>query len=179
MMTAKKLSKSGVRGPDIATILRDQFEIIDSALTKAPKHWGRNVVNVELPLIFNIPGLATGDAQRLIYSSILKRMIDNGLNPRITMTQKRTVLYLQWVADIDQKEVDAMSSLIKRCRLSYDDVPAFLEGTDEQTIKIPSSLPRKNTTRQKKSKTKEEEPATDFATTVPDWAADPKPTLPT
>ena len=47
---------------------------IDDKMLHSDKSWGRNVITHDLPTSFIFPGLEKKDAQRMIYSQILKSL---------------------------------------------------------------------------------------------------------
>ena len=125
-VTAKQLSKSGARGREIDLIVREQLQIIDDRLLHSERSWGRNVIMYELPLIFALPGLDKRDAQRIIYSAILRSLDKRGFETRIVLEADRTVLCVAWMTDLDVDEVEAMSALIRAKRVAPADLEPFV-----------------------------------------------------
>jgi hypothetical protein len=118
-VSAKQLSKTGAQGKDIDAIWREQIQIIDDRLTRAPRTWGRNVVTYDLPTSFpGILGLEKDNAQRIIYTSIIKSLDRRGFETRILLESNRTTLYIAWVTDLSAEEVEAMNALIVAKRIS-------------------------------------------------------------
>jgi hypothetical protein len=124
-VTAKQLSKSGARGKDVDSIIREQLQIIDDKLLHADRAWGRNIVAIELPSSFNILGLARQDGQRLVYSTLLRSLLNREFEVRLQMDKARTTLFVAWDADLDQEELDAMNKLIREHRIQAEELAGF------------------------------------------------------
>jgi hypothetical protein len=136
-LTAKQLSKSGARGKDLETIVHEQLALIDSKLRGAERTWGRNIVACELPMLPALPGLEKKDAQRIVYSMILRSLDEREFDTKILLETERTVIYIAWMTDLDAKEVEAMNALIRNKRIQRADVNDFIQhGTlaDSQSI---------------------------------------------
>lgn len=126
-VTAKQLSKSGARGKDLETIVHEQLSIIDSKLRGAERTWGRNVVACELPMLPALPGLDKKDAQRIVYSMILRSLDEREFDTKILLENERTVVYIAWMTDLDAKEVEAMNALIRNKRIQRTEVNDFIQ----------------------------------------------------
>lgn len=124
---ASQISKSGAKGKELDTTIREQLQIIDDKLLKAERTWGRNSVTHELPVSISIPGLAKKDAQRILYSAILRSLERRGFEVRILLDDDHTILYIVWTTDLDSKEVDAMNFIIRSKRISADAVEDFIQ----------------------------------------------------
>lgn len=125
-VTAKQLSKSGAKGKDLDAIVREQLLIIDDRLQRADRTWGRNVIAHDLPTSFTFPGLEKKDAQRIIYAAIARSLLDRGFGVRMLLEADRTVLFLEWVTDLNSEEVEAMNRLIRQVRIEASNVESFL-----------------------------------------------------
>ena len=124
-VTAKQLSKSGARGKDLDSVVRDQLQIIDEKLLHADRTWGRNVVAHDLPTVVGLPGLDKKDAQRIVYSAVLRSLEKRGFEARILLEEARTTVYIAWATDLDTEEVDAMNRLIRLRRIQAAELGAF------------------------------------------------------
>ena len=125
-VTAKQLSKSGAKGKDLDGIVREQLLIIDDHLQRADRTWGRNVIAHDLPTSFSFPGLEKRDAQRIIYATIIRSLRERGFSVRLLLEVEHTVLYIEWVTDLNAEEVDAMNCLIRQVRITSEEVEAYL-----------------------------------------------------
>ena len=125
-VTAKQLSKSGAKGKDLDAVVREQLLIIDDRLQRADRTWGRNIVALDLPTNFTFPGLEKKDAQRIIYTAIVRSLQDRGFGVRLLLDPDRTKIFLEWVTDLNSEEVEAMNRLIRTVRISADELEAFL-----------------------------------------------------
>jgi hypothetical protein len=126
-VTAKKLSKSGARGKDLDAVVREHLQIIDDKLLKADRTWGRNVVTHNLPTMLTLPGLDKKDAQRIVYSTILRSLDRRGFETRILLEPDYTTIYIAWMTDLDIEEVEAMNALIRMKRVQRDAIESFIQ----------------------------------------------------
>lgn len=124
-LRAEQLSKAGTRGKELDVIVREQLQIIDDRLTKADRTWGRNVVPYELPESFNFPGLEKKQAQRIIYTSIIKSLEERGFEVALVLESNRNMIYIAWESDITEEQVDAMNRTIRRVRIDADKIDSF------------------------------------------------------
>lgn len=130
-VTAKQLSQTAARGKDIQNIIRDQIQLIDKKLLETPKVWGRNVVPCDLPTTIAIPGLNKQDAQKIVYSSIVRSLESRGFEVRLLLTEAKerepaiSRIYIAWVTDLDVAEVEAMNALVKQKRIAPEEVEKF------------------------------------------------------
>ena len=164
-ITAGQLSKTGARGKDIDTIVREHLQIIDDKLLRAERTWGRNVVTYDLPSNLGLPGLDKRDAQRIIYSSIVKSLQKRGFEVRILLETEQTVLYIAWVTELNVEEIEAMNRLIRDVRISRADLKIFLQKGTSAARGRPSAP----ATDGKKPAERKVRPPT--APPLPDWAA--------
>jgi len=134
-VTAKQLSKSGARGKELDIVVREHLQILDDKLLKVERRWGRNVVTYDLPIILPLPGLSRDDAQRIVYSSIMRNLDKRGFETRILLDTGRTTIYIAWNADLDEAEVEAMNYLIRTKRIYHDDIKTFSQRVDRTTPK--------------------------------------------
>lgn len=140
-ITATQLSKTGARGKDIDTIVRDQLQIIDDKLLRADRSWGRNVVTYDLPNNMSLPGLEKRDAQRIVYSSIIKSLVLRGFEVRLLLEKNQTVLYIAWVTILNVEELEAMNKLLHDVRITRTELNQFLQrGTSAVHGKAPVTL---------------------------------------
>lgn len=126
-VSAKQLSKSGARGKDLDAVVREHLQIIDDKLLKADRTWGRNVVTHDLPIVLALPGLDKKDAQRIVYSTILRSLDRRGFETRILLEPDFTRVYIAWMTDLDIEEVEAMNALIRAKRIQQDALETFVQ----------------------------------------------------
>ena len=125
-LTAKQLSKSGARGKELDTLVREQLHILDDHLQRSERTWGANFVVYDLPTSFNFPGLDKKDAQRIVYTAVIKSLRERGFEVRLLLVPERTALYVKWVTDLNSAEIEAMNRLITEVRIAPEAVEAFL-----------------------------------------------------
>jgi hypothetical protein len=126
-VTAKQLSKSGARGKDLDAVVREHLQIIDDKLLRADRTWGRNVVTHDLPTVLTLPGLDKKDAQRIVYSTILRSLDRRGFETRILLEANATTVYIAWMTDLDIEEVEAMNALVRAKRIERDSLKTFVQ----------------------------------------------------
>jgi len=126
MITANKLSKLSVKVRELENVIKEHLYIIDEKMLKADKCWGRNVIAHELPTIFVIPGIDRKDSQRMVYSSILKNLQKRGFDVRILIEANRTMVYISWVCEYSQDELESMDAIIKNTRILGNEVEEFI-----------------------------------------------------
>jgi hypothetical protein len=125
-VTAKQLSKSGARGKDLDSMVGDQLRLIDDKLLHADRTWGRNIVSHDIPVALSLPGLDKKDAQRIVYSAILRSLDKRGFEVRILLEQDHTTVHIAWMTDLDVEEVEAMNALIRSKRIQREGLDDFL-----------------------------------------------------
>lgn len=136
-LTAKELSKSGARSSEIDGIIREQLRMIDEKLQRADRVWGRNVVPVSLSLTFGLVGLGKKESQRIVYAEIIKSLKDRGFEVNILIEKTQTVLYVAWVTDLNQEEVDAMNKIIAGARIQPSDIDRIMGHEKKGTAGAP------------------------------------------
>lgn len=126
-VTAKQLSKSGARGKDLDAVVREHLQIIDDKLLKADRTWGRNVITHDLPTMLALPGLDKKDAQRIVYSTILRSLENRGFETRIVLEPDFTKIFIVWMTDLNSQEIEAMNTLIRTKRIQPELVETFVQ----------------------------------------------------
>jgi hypothetical protein len=126
MITANKLSKLSVKVRELENVIKEHLYIIDEKMLKSDKCWGRNVIAHELPTIFVIPGIDRKDSQRMVYSSILKNLQKRGFDVRILIEANRTMIYISWICEYSQDELESMDAIIKNTRILGNEVEEFI-----------------------------------------------------
>jgi len=133
-VSAKQLSKSGARGKQLDTLIRDQLQIIDDRLLQADRTWGRNVVAVDLPTAIPLAGLDKKDAQRIIYSTIIRSLERRGFETRLLLEPEHTKIFISWMTDLDSTEIEAMNIVIREKRIDTKDLAIYLECGNSTSI---------------------------------------------
>ena len=126
MLTASKLSRLSVKIKELDTLIKEHLFIIDDKMLKSDKTWGRNVIAHELPTVFIMPGVDRKDAQRLVYSSILKNLEKRGFDARILLENNKTILYIAWIGEHSKEDFDDMNRTILKNRIMPNQVEEFV-----------------------------------------------------
>ena len=127
-ITLKHLSKLSARTKELEGVIREHLQIIDDKLLHSDKTWGRNIVTHDLPTSFIYPGLDKKDAQRMIYSSIIKNLQKRGFEVKILLETERTIIYISWTCEYDTTELDTMNTIIRDNRILASDIDLFING---------------------------------------------------
>ena len=125
-VTVKQLRQSGAKGKYLNAAVHELLLYIDEKLLCANREWGRNVVPIELPTIYGFPGLEKCDAQRIIYTAIVRSLQDRGFGVRLLLESDKTILYLQWDIELAANEVTAMNQLIQQVRIAPEEIDNLL-----------------------------------------------------
>ena len=136
-ITLKQLSKLSAKTKELDNVIREHLQIIDDKLLHSDKSWGRNVISHDLPVSFIYPGLDKKDAQRMIYSNIIKSLEKRGFEVKILLETERTILYIRWTCEYDTLELDTMNSIIRDNRIQPTDIDTFILGTTRSGKNIP------------------------------------------
>ena len=127
-VTAKQLSTTGAKGKHLDVHIRDLLAVIDDKLQRQEKRWGRNVVPCDLPTDFRLPGLHRANAQRLIYTAIIRSLRERGFTVRLLLEPSKVIIYVEWVTDMSPEEVRSMNRLIARVRIESKNLKDYLES---------------------------------------------------
>ena len=125
-VTVQNLNRAGAKGKLLDGIVREQLTIIDDKLTRADRTWGRNVVVHDLPTCISLPGLEKKDAQRILYSMIIRSLEKRKFEVRIVLADDVSTLYIAWTTNLAGEEVEAMNDLIGKRMITKDEIKSFV-----------------------------------------------------
>lgn len=128
-VTPDTLSASASRGLDV--IVKDVAALVDKAILDAPRQCGPNVATCELPTEFPTSTLRKADAQRVVYSSIIRSLQARKFtNVRIYLGKddNKAVLVVGWVSELDQKDIAAMDRVISGARITKEELERLTSG---------------------------------------------------
>ncbi len=147
-VTAKQLSKSGAKGKNLDGIVREQLQIIDTKLLQHDRMWGWNIVAYELPSSFpGAIGLERKEAQRIVYSSILKSIKNRGFQVKVYLSAQQSMVYIGWETDLDPEEAEEMTKLIRGCCLTSEGRREFLKSPKKRKNQKRSRIKPKQNSR--------------------------------
>lgn len=114
--------------------IENQIQVINSKLCEHVGIWGRNVVAHELPMVFDAPGIDLKQAQLFVYSSLVKYYSDKQYEVGVSIGETCT-LYIAYVLVMDEKEVEAMTQLLRSHQLDGQGVARFTrEGPSHRPL---------------------------------------------
>ncbi len=128
-VTAAQLGRTGVRSKEIETVVRDLIQTADVELNRFPKQWGRNVMSFDLPVNFNFSGLERKHAQRVVYVAVGRSLEERGFTVRMRIEETICTLFIEWVSDINEKEVAEMNQYLEQRQIVGSEVDEFLSPT--------------------------------------------------
>ncbi len=111
-------------------LVKDHLLRIDAIIEAHDRVLGINCVPYDLPVVLEIPGMSTEDWQLILFSSLMKSLLDRGFTVKIRLAKESNVLYIAWVAEITEEELRAMRSIIRVNRVDDD---SFLEDLRTST----------------------------------------------
>jgi hypothetical protein len=120
-VTSGQLNKNTSRKKDFDYIVREQLQLIDSKLLSTEQKWGKNIISHELPQNLQTSGIKKIDAQRIVYSSIIRSLSDRGFTVKILIKKDCARLFVAWVTKLEQDEIEEMTNIINEHALA---VPA-------------------------------------------------------
>jgi hypothetical protein len=98
----------------INVIVQSQLDIVNQKIMNHNANWGRNVIAVNLQDNFVINKLEKIDAQRIIYSKMIKSLKKRGFDVKIALGKNggKTTLYVAWKVGYEKEECEQMNKLI-------------------------------------------------------------------
>ena len=129
-ITAKQMSQMSICSRELDSYVASLLQTIDSHLERAPKTWGRNVVTIELPDCIILGNLTKSEAQRLVYSKVLRDIDKRGFEVRILLEGCQSLLYIAWTTAFSDEESRAMTEIIKAKRIRPEAVESFMVNGD-------------------------------------------------
>lgn len=122
-ITAKKLNGNSLKNKDLDLMIKEQLQIIDDKILRSDKGIGKNFITHSLPTnVINIIGYEKADIQRVMYSSILCSLEQRGFKVRIMMEKDLTILYIEWIVEIENILLDRMNSILGEKRIDRDEL---------------------------------------------------------
>lgn len=111
--------------------LREWLQLIDNKIRDADRVFGRNVITVDLPVSFGIPGLDKKEQQRYIYCNILLSLRKRGFEVRILLNDDTTRLYIAFTISFTPEQLETMSAVIRDSLIRPAQVAAFFEPSPD------------------------------------------------
>lgn len=141
-ITAVQLGRTGTRSKEIETVVRDLIQTADVALGRHPKGWGRNVMPFDLPVNFNFSGLERKDAQRVVYVAVAQSLEERGFTVKILIEETICTMFIEWVSDIDTKEIAEMNRFLEQRQIVGNEVQGFLDKRRRKAADPTQRVPR-------------------------------------
>lgn len=130
-LTAKRLSRVSPSWRGLDGIIHEHLLAIDDKITRSPQSWGRNHIIHNLPMVFASPGIEKADAQRAVYSAIIRSLEKRGFGVRILLENDQTVLFVDWDSGLGSEELAAMNDLIASKLILREEVQEFVRKENE------------------------------------------------
>lgn len=89
---------------DILKRLRDEL--------KEARIAGKYDMFTTIPIQYEIPNMKNGDSQRIIFSSVIQVFIDQGYTVKIKPEKKKCTLYIRWITEEDENDIQDQIKLI-------------------------------------------------------------------
>jgi len=108
-LTAEQ-AKAKMRLSELEAEVRAQLQRIDQTIAGACGAWGSLSVSYALPLLRHMPGVSQEDAQRYVYSHVVKSLVDRGYGVLLAANK----LTVQFESGASNREIQAMDALLKK-----------------------------------------------------------------
>jgi hypothetical protein len=82
----------------------------------------------DLPVDSPLDGLRKSDAQRIIYSSIIRSLIERGFEVKIFLKDDIARLYIAWSTSLGTEEISAMNTMIVANSIQDNEIDSFIRG---------------------------------------------------
>jgi hypothetical protein len=81
---------------------------------KIAHEYGLHFISYMAPISFNIPFMSNKDAQRCIYSSLIKSLINRGFETQIEIKTDASIIEIKWLSAEEILEVKEQMDLLKK-----------------------------------------------------------------
>ena len=81
-----------------------------------------NNIAVTLPITFSIPYMSNKNAQRMVYYKVLESLLSRGYIVDIHMASDKTVYYIKWLSEEEEKEADLQNAILAKHTLKITNV---------------------------------------------------------
>ena len=114
----------------IETTVASQLDIIDQKILSHNMNWGRNVAQINMPENFVMNKLEKADAQRVVYSKVIKSLKKRGFDVRISLGRAGTgtTLFVAWMVGYREDEKEKMDDIIYENELQPNEVERWVAG---------------------------------------------------
>ena len=112
-LKAEALKKNEAQKKAISREITQILRSMDDEL-KIAHESGKYKAQIKVPINFGIPFMTNTNAQRLIYSEILKSLIRRGFHPSIEIGKSFTVFWISWLSDEEKSEIKMQNELLAK-----------------------------------------------------------------
>jgi hypothetical protein len=133
-VTALSISKNFKKSKDFDRLIKDQIDVINSRLSSHDCILGVNTILYDLPCEIIVPGIDKKDSQKIIYSSIINNLTQRGFKVKLLLKTNLSRLYISWKCYINDDEVGAMNSVIKKSRIEESDIDKYLDSLETELL---------------------------------------------
>lgn len=114
--------------------VQEQLLMIDEAIKQASRE-GLSVVRHPLPIQLHFPGVSKMNAQRIIYSEIIRSLERRAFEVRIHIQEspEANTLFIRWKPNVlSREETEAMSQYLQKKSLrSREEIDSFVTWRDK------------------------------------------------
>jgi hypothetical protein len=122
----KDLQTSTVSLAALEAIVREQLQMVDDRIRGSDRKMGENIIIVDLPEDFGIPGLEKREQQRFVYSKLVQNLKQRDWNVRIFLQAGEPArLYIKYVIEFNKKEISAMTDVLKEAQITSAEIEEF------------------------------------------------------
>lgn len=121
-LTVSQLCKNNPLSRTITGLIKEQLDIIDSKIRTSGQHFGTNTITHEMPTVWPISGMERITSQKVIYGSVIKSLSQRGFSVRLSLTEDAAILFISWILQMDNKELDVLDKIIKSAQNTGKDI---------------------------------------------------------
>lgn len=120
-VTIPLLNRSVVKNKDLDTIVKDHLRAIDACLLRSTSKWGTNTIKYVISNAFNFQGLERVEAEKIIYSKIIRELEKKQFKVKILTGHKMCTLYISWETGIDQVNMEELDRYLAKHMIKSED----------------------------------------------------------
>jgi hypothetical protein len=123
--------------------VREQLLLIDTRIRESDRVFGENLITVNLPTSFGVPGLDKMEQQRFVYSEIIDSLKLRKFEVRIFLGKDSATIYIKYVVRFNVDQVEAMSDIIRASVIKAEEIPTFVNSSKKLGLLTATTSPAK------------------------------------